>query len=176
MTHQMLAIPLTEEHVDLYNELGLASYREHYLHLWQDRDPFQYISNSFTQEVVFTELADPGLAHYIVFLGQQPAGIMKIVKNSPTSGYSAVEALLLEKIYLQKAVTGKGLGTQCLDFVVSYARSLGKKVLWLDTMKNGPALPFYLKYGFEIKDEKDLEFSKVLDDQKAMYILHYPLE
>ena len=83
--------------------------------------------------------------------------------------------MLLEKIYLLEEYAGTGLGTQSLKLITAYARSLGKIVLWLDTMKKGRALSFYQEFGFQIVGEKELEFERVLENEKPMYILLYKL-
>ena len=167
---------LTEAQIDTYIDIGKRSYNQHYLYLWEKGDPEPYISSSFTKEVVLNELKDPNLIHFLLNIDQQTAGIIKIVVDAPFMSYSKSEALLLEKIYLLAEFSGKGLGTKCLDLISDYARSLGKRTLWLDTMQTGKALPFYLAYGFDIVGEKDLEFENVLESEKPMYILQLKLD
>ena len=162
---------LTQEQIDTYIEVGKRSYYQHYLYLWQQGNPEPYISSSFTREVVLNELKDPNLVHFLVTTDQATAGIIKIVVDAAYGNYTESQALLLEKIYLLAEFSGQGLGTKCLDLISDYARSMGKGMLWLDTMQTGRALPFYLAYGFEIIGEKELEFEKVLESEKPMYIL-----
>ena len=166
---------VTSKDIDSYIEVGKKSYRQHYLHLWKNGDPEPYISNSFTDQVVKNELKNPNFVHFLVLEGKNTAGIIKIVIDAGYGQYEAKDAMLLEKIYLLESFAGMGLGTGCLNQIVDYARSLGKTVLWLDTMKNGRPLPFYLNYGFNIIGEKELEFKGVLESQKPMYILSYKL-
>ena len=166
---------VTEKYIDTYIEVGKESYCQHYLHLWQNSDPEPYISSSFTVHVVQNELKNPNFIHFLVQEGKSTAGIIKIVVDAGYGEYEAKEAMLLEKIYLLESFAGMGLGTACLNQISEYARSLGKSVLLLDTMKNGRPLPFYLNYGFEIIGEKELEFKGVLESQKPMYVLCYKL-
>ena len=172
----MEMVPVTKDSVDTYVQVGTRSYKEHYLHLWKDSNPLPYLERNLSPAVVHKELLDPNQKHFVITANGQPAGIAKIVRNAAMGDYYAEEALLLEKIYLLKAYSGKGLGRKCLDYLVALARTLEKKLLWLDTMQNGRALSFYLDYGFEILGEKDLALPDVLEDQKAMYILGYSLE
>ena len=171
----MEMLRLTEEHIDTYIEVGKISYCQHYLHLWEKRDPHPYINSSFTTAVVSAELKDPNLIHFIVMFNSKAVGVIKIVINAELENHSSDEALLLEKIYLLSEYSGKGLGSKCLNYIVKYARSKGKDVLWLDTMKNGRALAFYLDYGFTIVGEKDLGFDETIQSEKPMYILQYKL-
>jgi GNAT superfamily N-acetyltransferase len=87
---------------------------------------------------------------------------MKLDKN---------EALLIEKIYLLNNSTGRGIGAAVLEFSETYARQLGKKVIWLDTMQKEPALHFYLRHDYRILEEHTLHYNEVLDEERPMYIL-----
>lgn len=163
--------PLTLETFQTYIQVGTTSYNQHYLHLWEDNDPTPYLESSFTHQVLEKEMKDKNTDLYIIFSGGVPVGILKIVKDSPVDNYTSEETILLEKIYVLKEYSGKGIGKKAMGFVEDYGRKLNKKVLWLDTMKKGPAMQFYLKNGFEIHSEKLLGFHKVLEAEKPMYIL-----
>ena len=154
-----------------YISTGIRSYRQHYLHLWPNQDPTPYIESSFTIEVLAREIEDPNNRHFLVYYKEVPAGILKIVLNRPIDAYSAKEAIHLEKVYLLSEFTGRRLGAAVLNFVTDYGRSKGKRVLWLGTMKKGPALGFYLKNGFEITSEKLLSLPGALKEERPMFIL-----
>jgi GNAT superfamily N-acetyltransferase len=156
---------------DTYMAVGTLSYRQHYTHLWERGDPSPYLASSFTAEVVAGELSDSGSAHFIVTMDGKEVGILKIIKDCPVGTYSASEALLIEKIYLLNNSTGRGIGAAVLEFAETYARQLGKKVIWLDTMQKGPALHFYLKHDYRILEEHTLHYTEVLDEERPMYIL-----
>ena len=163
--------PLTEKHYDSYIEIGRKAYDQHYLHLWKNQDSTPYLESSFTREVLKKESTDNNTALFIIHYDGNPAGVLKIIENSPISPYSAEDALLLEKIYILKEFTGKGIGREVLDFTEQRAKELHKKIIWLDTMQNSPALHFYLAYGFEIHGETKLHFQTVLDRERPMYQL-----
>lgn len=171
----MKILPLKEGSIATYIDIGIRSYHEHYLHLWPDSDPSPYIEDNYTFEIVSKELKNANLKHYLVEFNSVPAGIFKIVLNAAIGAYPATDALLIEKIYFLKAFSGQGLGKSCLKYLIEKARSMGKKVIWLDTMKQGPALAFYQKLGFEILGKKELHYEGALEDQKAMLILQYLL-
>ncbi len=171
----MRMIPLTPELILTYNRVGTASYHQHYLHLWPEEDPSHYIESSFTTQVMAREIKDPNLRHFLIEQEGEIAGILKLVVDAPTNTHSHHEAMLLEKIYLLKTYSGKGLGKKCINYVIDLAESKGKKILWLDTMKKGRALNFYLGLGFEIFGEKLLDFSSAHNDQRPMYKLMYKL-
>lgn len=156
---------------DTYMAVGALSYRQHYTHLWEGGDPSPYLTGSFTEEVVAKELSYKGNAHFIITVDGKEAGILKIIKDCAVGSYPASQALLIEKIYLLNNRTGKGIGATVLEFAEAYARRLGKKVIWLDTMQKGPALHFYLKHNYKILEVHKLHYAGVLDEERPMYIL-----
>ena len=171
----MELIRLKKEQIRTYIEVGIKSYCQHYLHLWEDRDPEPYISKSFTENVVIDELQDANVVHFLTTHEDQVVGIIKVLINAALGETPSEKAMLLEKIYLLSEYAGQGLGRQCLDHMVELAKAENKEVLWLDTMKNGRALSFYLDYGFTISGERELEFAKAIPAEKPMYILKYDL-
>lgn len=171
----MKMIPVSIDTINSYIEVGKNSYCQHYLHLWPANNPAPYIENNYTTEVVQQDLKDPNLLHYTISKDNEIVGILKIVVDAAVAQYSGKESMLLEKIYLLAPYSGQGLGKQCLRHVMDLAVKYGKKVLWLDTMKNGRALAFYLDFGFRIIGEKDLEFPTALEDQKRMCLMVYDL-
>lgn len=166
---------VSDANSNTYLELGIRSYKQHYLHLWENADPTPYISENFTEEIIAKELQSDLLRHYIVKRNSMPAGIFKLVLNAAIGEYKSDEALLIEKIYLLGEYSGQGLGKVCLDFVFKEAKKLNKKLVWLDTMKNGRALDFYLNSGFQVTAEKELSYPSVLEEQKPMLILSHQL-
>lgn len=167
----MEIIPLTEDGFDSYIEIGKKAYDQHYLHLWKNQDSSPYHESSFTRDVLQKEATDDATELSIIHYDGEAAGVLKIIKDSPIHPYSAEDALLLEKIYILKGYTGKGIGKEVLDFTEQRAKELRKKIVWLDTMQNGPALHFYLAYGFEIHSETKLHFETVHDRKRPMYQL-----
>ncbi len=163
---------LTQELFDVYCAIGIKSYRQYYLHLWENKDPAPYINASFSQSILGQELAHPNHEHFIIYQGASPVGIFKVLLHSKIATYSSKEALLLEKLYLLREYSGKGIGTEVLNFVEKRTKELKKRILWLDTMKKGPAVNFYLKNGFEILREGVLEFPNVLKSERQMLILY----
>ncbi len=157
--------------LETYIAVGKKSYREHYLHLWENEDPTPYISIGFTNTIVSAELMDSNVTNYLVKMGQDIVGIVKLVKNKGVDEFPDETSLKAEKIYLLKAFSGKGLGKKVLQLIEKEAIDLKKKVVWLDTMQKGKPLQFYLKNGFKIKRESELTILGAKPSEKAMYIL-----
>ncbi|SDQ56870.1 GNAT family N-acetyltransferase [Flagellimonas zhangzhouensis] len=164
-------IPVTLANLDTYLEVGVKSYREHYLHLWTNADPTPYISYGLTKSVVEKELKDPNASHYLINCKGETVGILKLVLHCGIDEITPEEALKAEKIYFLKEHSGKGLGKQTLQWIETKAKSLNKKLVWLDTMQKGNPIHFYQKNGYVIKRESEVILPGVLDTEKPMWIL-----
>ncbi|GLU44108.1 GNAT family N-acetyltransferase [Allomuricauda sp. NBRC 101325] len=164
-------IPVTLANIDSYLEVGVKSYREHYLHLWTNADPTPYISNGLTKTVVEKELQDPGNGHYLINYDGETVGILKLVLRCGIDEISPEEALKAEKIYFLKEHSGKGLGKLTLQWIEAKAKSMNKQLVWLDTMQKGNPIHFYQKNGYVIKRESEVVLPGVLEAEKPMWIL-----
>lgn len=172
---RVLLKPLHTEQIALYLELGIRSYKAHYLHLWIDQDPADYIQSSFTPEVVAREIENPDLFHYIAYAGSGPIGIVKLNASRVYPLGDRPASLLLEKIYLLRSASGKGYGARILHEVERLAREMEMEWLWLEAMQKGRALHFYLERGFEKAGETRLPFPNAVDEERPMFILIKPL-
>ena len=171
LSSELQFIPVTAANSEHYLELGKQSYREHYLHLWQDGDPSDYFSTYFTQEAIHKELASEKLQHYILQVAADPIGIVKLNNERSISPFPQNETLLLEKIYLLNQYSGKGYGKVALGQIEEIAKVMGKRWLWLDTMQKGKAKNFYFALGFEILKEIQLHYPHAIDAERPMIVL-----
>lgn len=163
--------PVNSSTIDTYILVGKKSYQEHYLHLWKNEDSTPYILKSFTKTIVQNELFDPNIENFLVQTEHTTVGIVKLIKNKALDEHSSENALLAEKIYLLQAYSGKGLGKMVLQLIENYAKDLNKDVIWLDTMKKGNPINFYLKNGFKIKRESELKLEGAKLSEKEMWVL-----
>jgi GNAT superfamily N-acetyltransferase len=164
-------VPVNPSTMDTYISVGKRSYKEHYLHLWENEDSFPYISNSFTKAIVENELSGPNIENFLVQTETDTVGIVKLVKHKALDELSSEKSLLAEKIYLLRAYSGKGIGKKVLQLIENYAKNLKKDIVWLDTMKKGNPINFYLKNGFKIKKESELKLPGAKPSEKAMWVL-----
>ena len=164
-------VPLTPEGVDSYISTGIQSYCEHYLHLWENRDPDPYISNSFSRDIVQQEYEDPNVLLFLICRNTLPAGILKLVLNRTFELPEPIKCLFLERIYLLAEFSGMGIGGRVLQFTEAIAREQKTKAVCLETMRKGPALKFYQKNGYDIWQTKNLEYPGLVQEERPMYIL-----
>lgn len=138
--NKVILEPVTQDNLNEYLTVGVKSYCEHYLHLWENEDPTPYISYGLTKEVVERELQDPNALNYLIQQNNKNVGILKLVKNCGIDEIADSDALKAEKIYLLKEHSGKGIGKQVLLFIEDIARKRNKKYVWLDAMQK--EIPF----------------------------------
>ncbi|WP_420319955.1 GNAT family N-acetyltransferase [Flagellimonas sp.] len=171
MEKEITLEPVDSNNISTYVSVGSKSYNQHYPHLWENENTDPYINGSFTTTVVEKELSDTNNIHFLVKTESNTIGIVKLVKDAKLDMHSAKNALLAEKIYLLKEFSGKGYGKKVLSKIESYAKNLGKQILWLDTMQKGDPINFYLKNGFTIIKESELKLPGAKSSEKAMWVL-----
>ncbi len=163
--------PVTPDLYAIYIKTGIKAYTQHYLHLWPDENAIPYLEHSFTTAVLQKEEANLNSILYIIKCNNVAVGIFKINLNESLESYAATDALYLDKIYILKEWSGKGIGKKVLQFVCLRAKKLNKKIVWLATMQKGPALQFYLNNGFSITRSSEVTLPNVLESEKLMWIL-----
>ncbi|WP_339838279.1 GNAT family N-acetyltransferase [uncultured Maribacter sp.] len=158
----------------LYNNyitIGTKAYNQHYRHLWPNGDTSTYIQNSFTKEVLLKEEQDKNTVLYLLKLDGIYVGLLKINLDMAVAELSKSQALYLDKIYILKEFTGLGIGRETLKFIENKAKELSKKAIFLESMQNGPALPFYLANNFSIINTTKVPFENVIEEEKPMFVL-----
>ncbi len=172
MASELLRLkPVRSGDVSRWISIGSRAYADHYTHLWPNGDPRPYTSRNFTPETVATDFSNERFVHWVIQIGPEDAGICKVdlLRNHPE--FHPGGAIHLEKLYLKKEFTGRGYGSDVLELLYAYCRQNNKIAVWLDTMKEGPALQFYLKNGFRILGETAIPYPEVLPGAGAMWIL-----
>ena len=159
------------DNFERYTSVGVRSYREHYLHLWEASDASYYFQLSFNPQRLLSELHLDQHYHYIIYLEGEAVGILKLIANRGYPQAESISGLFVEKLYLLNAAAGKGVGRAVMTYAESMAMEMKLTYVWLETMKLGPALEFYKKMNYRIIADKQLGFPGVKEDQREMYIL-----
>lgn len=95
--------------------------------------------------------------------------VKREIENVAFAGYSIEhlpEPLLkIHKIYVLPSEQGKGTGKTLIDYLSSLAKDLNIPGVELNVNRANPALAFYKKMGFEIKETVDIPYYQfVLND------------
>lgn len=120
-------------------ELGYRIYPAHFQHLW--------VSDAeYAVSVLEQSLKDNAVSWYVAET-DRPVGFMKVTWDAmlPETDKRGV---LLNKLYLDPAETGKNYGQDMFNKIIDMARSRGKDYLWLEVLEqNAGAYRFYQKQG-----------------------------
>lgn len=163
--------PLTTFLYHDYITVGTIAYNQYYRHLWPEGNTATYIQNSFTKEVLIKEEGDENSELFVITLEERIVGILKLSYEKALANYRNNETLFLDKIYIKKEYSGKGIGKAALNFIATKAKNKLKKVVFLEAMQKGMALPFYVANGFSIIGTTQVPFNNVIEEEKPMYIL-----
>ena len=155
----------------LLSSVAIKAYSDHYLHLWYDGGQW-YIDKCFTPQQLEAELQDANAAFYLAYLSNEPAGFLKINIDAPYPGEDEVDALELERIYLNKEATGKGIGKELAELTFSIAKQKNKKLVWLKAMDTSEdSIAFYKKMGFKITGSYTLPHERMQESLRGMVIM-----
>jgi len=167
----VLMKPVTVGDVEELRDVALRAYKDHYLHLWYDSGEW-YMEKSFSISNLSIELNNSNAKFYIIYLDNVAAGFLKLNIDAPFPSHPNLNLLELERIYLTKAASGKGVGSAAVDFVCNIAAEYNKQAVWLKVMDSseGP-ITFYKKHGFEICGTFHLDFEQMKEEVRGMYVM-----
>ena len=151
-------------------------YKEHYLHLWNEGGAGWYMNEyAYAENVMRKELDDENIMYCIAYKNEQALGYLKIKINETLQGFEQSNALEVERIYIYKEVTGKGLGKQLMNYVFDIARQHKKDLVFLKAMdSSNAAIAFYKSIGFEICGSFQLPmptFERMKEEYRGMVVL-----
>lgn len=168
----MYAKKCTEDDISELVRVALESYNAVYLYLWYDRGE-KYKANSFNPEVFRQQIHDNNVALYLIYeeKGKPAAGFLKLNIDKAYGDMNEKDSLELERIYLIKEVSGKGVGRKVLEFVDAFARERNKKYIWLKVMDSSSAKEFYSKSGYKVIADYMLTFPEMKVEYRGMHVM-----
>lgn len=164
-------IPCTPDDTALLKDIAIRSYKNHYIYLWHDGGE-DYLERNFSDERLREEQADPNAAFFLIYSDEELVGFLKLNIDMTLEGLSAQDCLELERIYLLKKASGRGIGSKVVAFTKELARAKGKKIVWLKAMDSSQqAMRFYIQNGFEICGTYRLDMPQMKEEFRGMYIM-----
>jgi len=160
----------TIEDIGQLLQIYMQSYGEHYTYLWIDNGE-SYIRSNFNFDRLNEEMSNPNSIYFMIYDGECAIGLIKLNINCAVQGFSADEALELERIYFIKEASGKGFGKEAINFVSNFAKQRNKSTVWLKAMDTSAALDFYKKRGFQIIGETKVTYTNIIEEFSRMYIM-----
>ncbi len=130
------------------------------------------MEKSFSIRQLSKELCDGNARFYIIYLKEEAVGFLKLNIDAPLPGFPETNALELERIYLTKAASGKGVGSEAMEFVLTLAAKLKKDMVWLKVMDGSHApIAFYKKHIFTECGTFLLDFEQMKKELRGMYLM-----
>ncbi len=134
--------------------LGRITFTESFGYLFQEHadDLRTYLDRTFTVAKIRGSLQQPHNAYWLGSIDGLPISYAKLKYPSAPSATTLArrsDIAQLQKIYLLREFSGRGLGQPLLFEVLRHAQSLQATALWLDVLKqNIRAIRFYERHGF----------------------------
>lgn len=148
------------------SEVALNAYRAHYLHLWHDNGVW-YMHRNFRPETFLQALQDP-FSQFFLLLTE--GGVVGFLKTKTFD--NQIDTLELERIYLIRSATGKGIGQIAIRFVENLAKEQSKTRLITKAMDTATdAIRFYEKVGFQEISRFHLDFEAMKKEFRGMVVM-----
>ena len=127
----------------LLSKIGRETFYETFAADNTKEDMDLYLSQTFTEEKVYSELADKKNTFFILEADGSPAGYAKLTEENEIS-------IEVARLYVRREFQGQKLGKMLMDYCVWNAVNLGYKRIWLGVWEKNPkAVNFYRKAGFK---------------------------
>jgi ribosomal protein S18 acetylase RimI-like enzyme len=157
--------------VTALSEIAIHSYCDHYKYLWYDEGKW-YIEKSFSEENLLHELNEADARFFIIYYSKEAIGFLKLNINNPLPDEKNINALELERIYLTRSASGRGIGKKIIDYTINIAKETDKKLIWLKVMDSSTdAIGFYKKMKFEVCGTAHLNFEVMKPEYRGMYVM-----
>ncbi len=155
--------------VDAPDLASLANdiYFDHYSHFWDDGGQW-YVANSFSISQLESEMIDLNNLFYFAIFENKRVGFLKL---RPQNQLAKTEGngFEVERIYLHKSTTGKGIGRKLMQFAIEMAQNQQKDYVWLKAMDSShDAIRFYRSLGFEICGTSRLDYELLKPELRGM--------
>jgi len=111
-----------------------------------------YVNETFSVEKLSAELANSNNTFLLLFLEAEdtPMGYAKLRSGTTEPSVSGEHPIELERLYLDSAAIGFGLGTALMQASLETAKAQGYETIWLGVWEhNARAIAFYKRWHFQ---------------------------
>lgn len=121
-----------------------------------DNDPAdmqRYMGDAFSEQRLRAELADGAGLFLLAFADGtlEPIGYARLRTGEAHASVAGPSRLEIERLYVERAAIGHGVGAALMEAILAEAGRLGKRTLWLGVWeRNTRAIAFYRRWGFEV--------------------------
>lgn len=184
------------ENAAMLHDLSVETYVDTFDGTSSDEDMQKYLDETYAESVLRKELENPNSVCFVISMpadstsaqaddsaksgkvagsgdsdnpAEIPAGYMKLNFGDAQIEDMGPNAMEVQRLYIQKAFKGCGLGTQLMNKALGMARERGLKKVWLGVWEhNEPAKRFYAGKGFVRVGQHDFWQG---DDKQTDYLM-----
>ena len=172
ITQNIALRKITEQDVDVLNNLMNIIYPAAYSFLWPDNGVW-YINEQYSKANILKELKQEKANYYFVLVNDEIVGNFRVVWNEPLKNLQILNQVKLHRLYLHKNVQGKGVGKAIMNWLEKEALLKNYKAIWLDAMDaKQQAFEFYKKLGYQYHTHVFLSFELMKKDVRKMSQLY----
>lgn len=144
--------------VDLVVDIGVATYHEHFSHIWSPEGLRAYLARDFERDEVTRQLGSDDTRYLLAERDGVVIGFSKLRYPRPPlvpiTGGTPEGGIELQKIYFRAGEVGRGAGSHLLRATIDLAATLPHQPLWLCVLFRNPrARALYERHGFVIAGE-----------------------
>lgn len=160
--------PITTLDQERLLELMMKIYRPVYQHLWFD-DGSSYLASQFNLQQLQSDLSSPTVFYYFVHLKEELIGILRFLKDCPTSAINESNTTKLHRIYLDPSIHGKGIGKALMRWMFDFLKEQNQESIWLECMDTQlAAYHFYQQLGFKTIEPFTLDSPTMRSEMRGM--------
>ncbi len=142
-----------------------------YAHFWPDNGEW-YLNKIYGIENFEKDISDTHGACFFVLLEGVKIGILFLQYDKRLEDFPEKKALKLNKIYLDPAIHGKGIGRKIIEWVEEEASRTKCEIIWLEAMDTQEqAIKFYEKCAYKIASKFQLDIEMMHPHLKGMYTM-----
>lgn len=139
----------TQEDLEILVRLSIQTFRETYAGMNNPDNLKAFIENNFNEELLQSELNQPGNYFFISFHNQYPSGYLKLGPGIEAPDDGLIKVLEIERIYVLKSFQGQHAGTALMEHTDQFASAAKYDAVTLAVWeKNMKAIEFYRRKGF----------------------------
>jgi ribosomal protein S18 acetylase RimI-like enzyme len=131
--------------------LAARTFRDTFLPDNAAEDVEAYVRAALSLDRMRVELADEANTFLLAFMNnvESPIGYAKLRTGTTDPSVSGPDPVELERLYVDRAAIGGGIGAALMRASLDEARSRGFQTLWLGVWeRNARAIAFYENWGF----------------------------
>ena len=134
----------------LLSEMGRETFSEAFGAQNTAHDLELYLAEAFGPKIQAAELAAASSLFLIAEIDEQPVGYARLLEGTPPAEIAGSRPVEIVRLYARTQWIGRGVGAALMEACLREAEARGCDTIWLGVWeKNGRAIAFYQKWGFE---------------------------